>query len=45
MKTLYLRIYHHPPLWLSKEILTNFPVSAAVNKDKAGEKKLWVREW
>ena len=45
MESVYPRIHHHTPLWLRREVLTNLPVSAAVDKDKAREMKCWVGEW
>jgi len=45
MKSVYPRIHYHTPLWLRREVLTNLPVSAAVDKDKEREIKYWVGEW
>jgi hypothetical protein len=45
IKSVYPRIHHHTPLLLRGEVLTNLPVSAAVDKDKPREVNCWVREW
>jgi len=45
IKSAYPRIHHHTHLWLRGEVLTNLPVSAAVDKEKAREMKCWVRVW